>query len=748
MKFGNLFLTLTTLFFSLLLSGQVTEDPSLLTLDRIYGSAEFRPDFSGPIKWIDGGNAFVRIETNGSREQELVKYELPDLERQVIIASKDLIPKGKSRPIHIEDITFSSDESLGLIFTNSSRVWRANTKGDFWLFDFSGKTLQQVGASFPPSSLMFAKLTPDNSSIAYVHDFNLYLQNRETGDITQVTSDGGEGIVNGTFDWAYEEEFGLRDGFQWNQTGKKIAFWNLDASDVGTFYMINYTDSIYSRPIPLQYPKVGQDPSTCKIGIYHTEDKAIEWIPLEPINGQHYIPGMQWVDEHTVLLQQLNRLQNTLYVWTYNTRTKTLKKIYSETEETWVDVRNLDVTRDWEIDLLPLVEENKAFLRLSETDGWRHLYKIDIQTGEKTLLTPGDYDVASMNKAVGDFAYVYASPQHNYRRTLYRVNLNGKKALEPLSPPDQAGINIYDISPNGKFARHSYSTVLTPNKVALISLPDHKVLQTLIDNRKFEEKIATLQLPTVEFSTITSEEGIEMDVRMIYPPNFDSNKQYPALFHMYGEPAGQTVIDRWIGMWNIYLAQQGYVVIDVDNRGVPTLKGRDWRKSIYRKIGILNAQDQAAAAKELLKLPYLDENRTATWGWSGGGNTTLNLMFKYPGIFKTGVAIASVTNQLLYDNIYQERFMGLPQQNIEDYIEGSPVAHAKNLEGNLLIIHGTNDDNVHYQNMELLVNELIKYDKQFQMMIYPNRSHGIYEGANTRKHLFTLIANYLSEHLK
>ncbi len=748
MKLGERILWINLFLLPVILIGQSPKDPSLLTLDRLYGSAEFRAENFKPIKWIDQGNAYVRIEPTASGRQELVKYDLPSLNRQTLISPKDLIPAGSTQPIYIEDISFSTDESLGLIFTNSSRVWRANTKGDFWLFDFSDNTLKQVGASFPTSSLMFAKLSPDNSSIAYVHAFNLYLEDIQTGEITEATTEGGDGIINGTFDWAYEEEFGLRDGFSWNSTGAKIAFWNLDASEVGTFYMINYTDSIYSQPIPLQYPKVGQDPSTCKIGIYDVSQKAIEWIPLEPINGQHYIPGVQWIDEHRVLIQQLNRLQNTLYVWTYDTRSKNLKKIYSEVEDTWVDVRNLDITRDWEINPLPIVDNNKAFLRLSETDGWRHLYKIPIETGKKILLTPGDYDVASLNRVVGDYAYIYASPHNNARRYLYRVKLDGLEKLEPISPLNQPGINKYDLSPNGKYATHFYSTVLTPNKANLVSLPDHKVLHTLIDNQKFEEKIATLQLPAVDFSTVTSAEGIEMDVRMIYPPNFDSTQTYPALFHQYGEPAGQTVVDRWIGMWNIYLAQQGYVIIDIDNRGVPTLKGRDWRKSIYRKIGILNPHDQAAAAKELLKLPYLDENRTASWGWSGGGNTTLNLLFKYPKIFKTGVAVASVTNQLLYDNIYQERFMGLPQQNLEDYIEGSPANHAKNLEGNLLIIHGSGDDNVHYQNMELLINELIKHDKQFDMMIYPNRSHGIYEGANTRKHLYTLMANYLAKHLK
>jgi len=255
----------------------------------------------------------------------------------------------------------------------------------------------------------------------------------------------------------------------------------------------------------------------------------------------------------------------------------------------------------------------------------------------------------------------------------------------------------------------------------------------------------TLKLPEVRFSEVTTEEGITMDVRTILPIDFDASKKYPVLFHVYGEPWGQEALDTQVGFINVMMAQKGYVIIDMDNRGTPCLKGSEWRKSIYRKIGVINTQDQALAAKELLKLPYLDETRTAVWGWSGGGTMTLNLLFKHPDIYKTGVAVAAVSNQLIYDNIYQERYMGLPQENMEDFVKGSPITYAKNLEGNLLIIHGTADDNVHYQSAEMLINELIKENKQFDMMAYPNRSHGIYEGSNTSRHVYTLITDYIIE---
>jgi dipeptidyl-peptidase-4 len=279
-----------------------------------------------------------------------------------------------------------------------------------------------------------------------------------------------------------------------------------------------------------------------------------------------------------------------------------------------------------------------------------------------------------------------------------------------------------------------------------VELPKHKTIQTLIDNKDFMDKVAGLQFPEISFFKVTTEDGVEMDGRMIKPLNFDPNKKYPVLFHVYGEPWGQVALDAWTGLWNIMLAQQGYIVIDMDNRGTPCLKGSAWRKSIYRKIGVINSRDQAMAAREVIKWPFVDPDRIAVWGWSGGGSMTLNLMFRYPEIYKTGMAVAAVSNQLVYDNIYQERYMGLPQENMEDFMEGSPITYAKNLEGNLLVVHGTADDNVHYQSAELLINELIKQNKQFQVMPYPNRSHGIFEGKNTRRHLYTLLTNYLKEH--
>jgi dipeptidyl-peptidase-4 len=349
----------------------------------------------------------------------------------------------------------------------------------------------------------------------------------------------------------------------------------------------------------------------------------------------------------------------------------------------------------------------------------------------------------------GGYLYFMASPDKATQKYLYRTQLNGKGKPQRVSPATQQGTHTYELSPNGKFARHSFSNHYTPPASEWISLPDHKGL----NGEQIVEKAvgqADKKNANVEFFTVKTSKGVEMDAWMVKPDSFDPNKKYPVVFYVYTEPWGQTVIDQY-GIADNFLykgdmAQDGYMYVSIDNRGTPVPKGRQWRKSIYRKIGLLNIEDQAEAAKEIIKLPYVDTSRVAVWGWSGGGSATLNLLFQYPQIYKTGIAIAAVGYQLTYDNIYQERYMGLPQENKEDFIKGSPITYAKNLQGNLLYIHGTGDDNVHYQNAELLINELIKYNKQFGFMPYPNRTHSISEGEGTFEHLSTLYTRYLRQH--
>jgi dipeptidyl-peptidase-4 len=738
-------IVVSLLFSSVQLSAQAQTDPSLLTIDRIF-SGELGPKRERPVQWIENGAGYVTIEPSKSVDgaDELIRYSSVNQSRSVFVAATALVVNDSS--LTVESFSLSPDGSQVLIFTNSSRVWRSNTKGDYWVYNLEKKTLKQLGASLEPSSLMFAKFSSDNSAVFYVHKFNIYKEDSATHAVTQLTKDGDGDIINGTFDWVYEEEFGKRDGFAISPSDAHIAFWRLDASSTGTFYMINNTDSIYSRPIPIKYPKVGEEPSAAKIGIIDLANGKTHWLPIEGGERENYLPGIQWVNADLLLIQQMNRHQNKLTVWSYTPSTKTLKKVYTEKEETWVDLGYPDVSaNNWGDNDLPLVESGTSFLRMTEQDAWRHIYKVNISTGKKTLVTPFDYDVASMQRATAKSVYFIASPNNGTQRYLYSTDLRGKGKVKRITPKEYSGLNTYDIAPNGSYAIHAHHSVAKPRSVRIISLPDHQVLATLLDNKAYSEQLAEIRIPEVKFTQVSIEDGLTIDVRMVLPLDFDASKKYPVLFHVYGEPWGQVALDGQIGNWNYFMAQKGYVVIDMDNRGTPCLKGSAWRKSIYRKIGQINAKDQALAAQEILKLDYLDENRTCVWGWSGGGSMTLNLLFQYPEVYQTGIAVAAVSDQLIYDNIYQERYMGLPQENREDFVAGSPVTYAKNLEGNLLLIHGTADDNVHYQSAEILINELIKENKQFDMMAYPNRSHGIYEGENTRRHLYTLITNYILE---
>ncbi len=730
-------------------------DQGKLTLDRIF-SGEFRQEYFGRYKWLGDGDYYTLLERSDSiqRAMDIVKVDTKSGDKEaVLVAAYELIPEGEEKPLRIADYDWSDDLSKLMIFTNTRRVWRANTRGDYWVFDMNTKKLFQLGADLPGSSLMFAKFTHDGKKAAYVSKHNIYMQDLESGKITQLTFDGTEDIINGTFDWVYEEELSCRDGFRWSKDGRYIAFWQLDASDIKDFLMIDNTDSLYSFTIPVQYPKAGELPSSAKVGYIEVATGDIHWIdvPCDPRN--HYLPRMQWIgDTYQLLIQQLNRHQNENKLWLYDLPTNELDNFYTEKDEAWVDIDHPDVAQGhWGMRDVTFLSNDRDFIWISEQDGWRHLYKKNIVGADNEIkLTRGDYDVASFYGIDEKKGYVYfsASPDNSTQRYLYRVKLNGGGELTRLTPEDKTGVNLYDIAPGMQYTVETSSSLTRPRTVDLIALPKYKVVRPLVENKDYIEKMATLDLGQAEFFKVKTEDGVEMDGYMIKPPDFDPSKKYPVLFDLYGEPWSQTAVDSWGNLWHHMLAQDGYIVMTMDNRGTPCLKGRDWRKSIYKKVGVINSGDQAAATREIVRWDFIDPDRIAVWGWSGGGSMTLNLMFRYPEIYSTGMAVAAVSNLRYYDNIYQERYTGLPQENPEVYDEGSPINFAKNLEGDLLIIHGTGDDNVHYQNCEALLVELIRNNKQVDVMPYPNCSHGIYEIPGATMHLFTLLTNYLKEHVE
>ncbi|MBC7567501.1 MAG: S9 family peptidase [Pedobacter sp.] len=687
------------------------------------------------IKWAKDGNSYYQ-SING----EIISITLPKNDRKIIMP-RALLEGASNDLLRIKDFTISEDETKVLVFTNSKKVWREETRGDYYVADLKLNKVIKIGKDKPTASLMFAKFSPDGSKVAYVSKHNLYIDDLTNGITKALTTDGTENLINGTFDWVYEEEFFCRDGFRWSPDSQSIAYWQLDASKTKNFLMINNTDSIYPFVIPVEYPKVGENPSACKVGVINISSASTRWLKIPGDLVQNYIPRMDWIPgTNEIILQQLNRAQNISKIYVANIISGSVSNILTETDEAWIDP-----IKEWN-----WIDGGKEFLWVSDKDGWNHYYRISKDGKKQTLITKGNYDVIEKSLVDEKSGYLYfmASPTNYTQKYLYKTKLSGGGKLEMVTSSIFTGTHSYDIAPSGLFARHTYQNTNIP---PIAEWMNFVTLNPLTMEGSLTNQLGRVKPPKnkVEFFKVTTEDGVLIDGWMKKPDNFDQTKKYPIIFYVYGEPWGQTVTDTY-GVANnrLYvgdMAKDGYIYVSIDNRGTPAPRGREWRKSIFQKIGTLNIRDQAMAAKKILEWSFVDKSRVAVWGWSGGGSSTLNLLFQYPEIFKTGIAVAAVANQLTYDNVYQERYMGSPLQSKESYIKGSPLTYAKNLQGNLLLVHGTGDDNVHYQNAELLINELIKNRKVFQMMSYPNRTHSLNEGSGTSEHLALTYTQFLQK---
>ncbi|HBZ65674.1 MAG TPA: S9 family peptidase [Bacteroidales bacterium] len=731
---------LLILFLSVL---SVASSQETLTLEKIFNEGLLNTKGMAPVRWLPDGDSYLTMERReGSSMRDMVKVDAKTDKRKVLVAGEKFVPEGSNKPLRLSGYTWSGDNSKLLLFTNTQRVWRYNTRGDYWVLDVKSGKLQQLGKNLPESSLMFAKFSPDATRVAYVSRNNIYVELLADGTAKQLTSDGNEYIVNGTFDWVYEEEFDCRDGFRWSPDGLTIAFWQSDTRGTGVFNMINNVDSIYPSIIPIPYPKVGTTLSAVRVGVISSDGGDTRWISIPGNPRDNYLPRMDFIPEsNDLFIQQFNRLQNTNTVWTANTESLKTAVLFVETDKAWVDV--YDDTK-W-------LDKNHSFTWTSERDGWRRLYRVTRNGQQFMPITGPNFDLISVLQIdeKGGYVYYLASPENPIEKYLYRSRLDGKGVPERITPDNTHGHHSYNISPNGRWAVHTFHNSTTPPVYTLVSLPAHKVIREFENNQAVVTEFGALQINPHQFFKVNVGD-VTLDGWMIKPPHFDPAKKYPVIFHVYGEPAGSTVQNSWEGgdLWHEYLAQQGYIVMSVDNRGVNLPRGRDWRKCIYEKVGIIAPGDQAAAVQEIIKTyPFVDAERIGVWGWSGGGSMTLNAMFRYPDLYKTGIAVAFVADQRLYDAVYQERYMGLPSTNAEGYKDGSPINHAGNLKGNLLLVHGTGDDNVHYQNCEMLVNELVKNNKLFQMLAYPMRSHGIYEREGTTLHLYRSMEKFWKDNL-
>ena len=720
-------------------------DPSRLSVQRIYGSPEFSAQPFGPSRWLGDGSAYTTVEPAEGGGQDIVRYDVETDRREVLVSARQLVPAGADAPLEVEDYAWSPDFKQVLIFTNTQPVWRLNTRGDYWALDRASGRLRQLGGSeAKPSTLMFAKFSPDGGRVAYVRENNLYVEDLAGGAITALTRDGSRTLINGTFDWVYEEELMnyYADGWRWSPDGSSIAFWQLNADSVKNFHLINNTDSLYSTVIPIQYPKVGETNSAARVGVVSAAGGPVRWLEMEGDPRNHYIGRMEWAASSSeVILQRLNRLQNRNEVMLGDARTGKVRTVLVEQDSTWTDL----------VDDLVWLDDGKRFTWVSDRDGWNHVYVMSRDGRKSSLITKGEFDVLDVQgiDPRGGWLYYIASPENPVQRYLFRTRLDGKGKPERLSPLREAGTHAYDIAPNYKYAIETYSSLGNPPIIRLVRLPGHQPLRTLVDNQQLRARVSALRRGPVEWFRVEAEDGSQMPGLLMKPADFDSTRKYPLLFFVYGGPGKTEVNDVWGGywLWHTMLTQKGYLVAIVDNHGTPAPLGRRFRKAVYGQLGVLETRDQAIAARTLAARPYVDPSRVGIWGWSYGAFMALNTLFQHPDLYSTAVAVSPVTHWALYDNVYTERFNGLITDNREGYDRGSPLSYVKGLKGKLLLIHGSGDDNVHYQNSQMLINALVAANRPFEMMEYPNRTHCICQGKGTQAHLFDLVTRFLDRNL-
>jgi len=578
-------------------------------------------------------------------------------------------------------------------------------------------------------------LSPDCRSVLYCEQGNLYVRDLKGNRKIRLTNSAAGGPVS-------------NGRAAWSPDGMWIAFVQSDDSQVKLRSVLVPGDPTYPEVKQVRYARVGGVIPTLRIGVVDARGKETRWLSIaEPAEG-FYLGLVEWAgNSHELLVEKLSRFRDRREFLLADVRTGAIRRIFHESDPAWVVAsygKNAGLT--W-------IRDGRAFLVLSEKDGWRHAYVYSRDGKELDLLTPGRFDIIerAMVDEAGGWFYYYASPENGTQKYLYRVRLDGTGKPERGTPKDQPGTHDYDFSPDAKWALHTYSTFDTPPVTELVQMPEHRVVRVLEDNDELRRKMKPLISQPTEFFRLEIDGGVVMDAWMIKPRNFDASRKYPVFVHVYGEPHGQTVLDAWgrsHADFHRVIADMGYLVVSIDNRGTPAPKGAAWRRSVFGSLGPLSTEDQAAALKALGRArPYVDLSRVGIWGWSGGGSNTLNAMFRKPGVYHVGIAVAPKPQPHLYNAWFQEIYMQTPEVNPEGYRRCAPINFAEGLKGDLLIVHGTGETNTHLQITEGLVDRLIELGKPFDYMAYPNRDHGLREGRGTAVHLRMLMARYLVDHL-
>ncbi|OOG69380.1 S9 family peptidase [Algoriphagus sp. A40] len=699
-----------------------------VTLEDVFKKGTFTQKSVSGINWMNDGQFYsALVEKNGA--PAVVKRNVSTGEEAGVLLD------GSALGVSFSSYSFNADESKALIATDVESIYRRSSKGIFYVVDMASGQKQQL---MNGEKISYATLSPGNDKVAFVKENNLYLVDLVTNKTTQITWDGEwNKIINGSADWVYEEEFSMAQAFKWSPDGKKIAFIRFDESQVPEFNM-QLWGPLYPKDYKFKYPKAGEKNSTVSIYVFDLASGKTQKVD----SGNEtdiYLPRIYWTqDANQLAFIRLNRLQNQLDLFHADASTGASKLIISETSKTYVD---LDYNDD-----LQYLSDGKTFIRTSEQDGFKHIYHHNMDGSLIRQITSGSWEVSAM-VGVDEKAkklYYISTEASPLERNFYVINLDGKgkKVLSPAK-----GTHTINMSPDRKFYIDYYSTADTPVKVTLNDASG-KEIKVLEDNQVLKDRLAGFAMGKKEFFTFPTVDGTELNGYIIKPSDFDPTKKYPVLMYVYGGPGSQNVLNSWGGtrdFWHQQLAAEGIIVACVDNRGTGA-KGRDFKHSTYANLGKLETIDQIEGAKYFAKMPFVDPARIGIWGWSYGGYMSSLALMIGNDVFKTAIAVAPVTTWRYYDTIYTERYLQTPQLNAAGYDDNSPITHVNKLKGNFLLIHGTGDDNVHFQNSVDLVNALISADKQFETFYYPNKNHGIY-GGNTTWHLYTQMTDFLKRKL-
>lgn len=704
-----------------------------ITFEHLFDDT-FSPEGIQNVNWMKDGQFYTAL-VRSRQDVELRKYDILNGEHEVLVATSGLEAKGRDKPIVIQDYQFSADESKLLIKTDVEQLWRRSTKENYFVHNLeTGETSKLTESD---EKQQYAQFSPEGDKVAYVQNNNLFLVNLESGEESQITEDGEfNKIINGATDWVYEEEFGFAKAWYWSPDGNKIAYYRFDESEVKEFFMTEW-GSLYPEQTRFKYPKAGETNSVVKIAVYDLESESTTWMDIGEETDQ-YIPRINWTtDSNTLAIRRMNRLQNTQDLMLADVSTGNTRTIKTESSDAWVDIN----------DDLKFLENGEQFIYLSEESGYNHVYLYDMNGELIRQVTKGNWEVTNyLGYNESDNRIYYISTEDSpLERHLYSIGIDGTKKRKMS---DGEGWNSVNMSRDYKYYIETFSAPQSPS-VYTLHEGDGEEVRILEDNQKLQQTLSQYRLPKKEFMKIPLPQA-ELNAYMLKPHDFDSSKKYPVLFYVYGGPGSQTVSKRFTSgnrpNWHRYLTEQGYIVVSVDNRGTGA-RGRDFEKQVYKKLGQYEVEDQIDAAKYLLEEhDYLDDTRVGIWGWSYGGYMSSLVLAQGSDVFSTAIAVAPVTSWRFYDTIYTERFMQTPQMNPEGYEKGAPLTYADQITGDYLLVHGTGDDNVHFQNAVRMVNKLVEEDISFETMYYPNRSHGIY-GGNTRKHLYEMLNRFIIENL-